>query len=829
MSSLKLFVLVVLLVLVLTFNSACTSQGLVEIEESSPAHTPVYNIPSATTDEPAVTIHFACPAQGQAEFERLAVDFHAQTPSIQIEIATVEEILTDNVEDITQKLASAADTAYFLVDLDAALQGLLRDLSPFIKADPTFEPEDFFPGMLEAFEAKGGTWALPSQAWISVLYYDRQMFDRAGVSYPTLNWTREDFLTAAQQLTLRQGQEVTQYGFVDYGADAADVFLHRLAGGPTGSLHPLDTPVLVDAVGWYTDLVLRYQVMPEFRWTQESFDLAYNLIAEAKAAMWSSRLVPDLGLCWPSRNATRDVGVALFPTEDGPVASADMYGYMMSAGTEHPQESWRWLHFLSRQQLLDPLSTLAKDLPPRRSVAERNGYWNQFDEETIEVARYAAEHLLSLTSAASEKRSQLNAAVDAVFDGEPVEEALAEAQAAFEEWLAQMEGTGPAVVTIATPRPESAEAPTVVFAPPPDADMAAYRALADAFNQTHTDAQVQIVTPNQVERADCFAGLRSADDASTRASLLNLQPLLQSDPSFALEDWHPRFLDALRFRGDLWGLPTQAQVRVLFYNHDLFDAAGVPYPEPGWTLDDFLERAVDLTQGSGDEKVYGFLPLNGDTSDLLTFFALQGASPWDERDQPQLDAPEVVAAMRWYADLALDYGVMPAFPDDLLVRSSTAQETRYALVREGKAAMWTDFTGIDRGDVWPVEAEVGIAPLPVGTEKVTQFLYEGMFIAADTPHPEACWEWLKFASAQTTLLRGVPARRSLLESADFAEQVGEEALESYRASLEYADVGIPASPEASAQFNWLLQALAEVLTGARPEVALTEAQRKATE
>ena len=41
-------------------------------------------------------------------------------------------------------------------------------------------------------------------------------------------------------------------------------------------------------------------------------------------------------------------------------------------------------------------------------------------------------------------------------------------------------------------------------------------------------------------------------------------------------------------------LPQNLSSLVVYYNRDLFDAAGVPYPEAGWTWDDFLAAAKAL-------------------------------------------------------------------------------------------------------------------------------------------------------------------------------------------------------------------------------------------
>ncbi len=52
----------------------------------------------------------------------------------------------------------------------------------------------------------------------------------------------------------------------------------------------------------------------------------------------------------------------------------------------------------------------------------------------------------------------------------------------------------------------------------------------------------------------------------------------------------------LPFRSDFW---------VVFYNKDLFDAAGVPYPTNDMTFEEYDQIARAMTSGSGASKVYG--------------------------------------------------------------------------------------------------------------------------------------------------------------------------------------------------------------------------------
>src|SRR5690606_15584244 len=88
--------------------------------------------------------------------------------------------------------------------------------------------------------------------------------------------------------------------------------------------------------------------------------------------------------------------------------------------------------------------------------------------------------------------------------------------------------------------------------------------------------------------------------------------LADSEPGSAgdLTDYFPGILAVNQVDGQTYGLPWIAQPVVLYYNTDLFDAAGVEYPEPGWTWDDFIEKAKALTldtDGDGNIDQYGFV------------------------------------------------------------------------------------------------------------------------------------------------------------------------------------------------------------------------------
>jgi hypothetical protein len=98
---------------------------------------------------------------------------------------------------------------------------------------------------------------------------------------------------------------------------------------------------------------------------------------------------------------------------------------------------------------------------------------------------------------------------------------------------------------------------------------------------------------------------------------------------------------------------------VLYYNRDLFDAYGVPYPESGWTWDDFLDKAKALRDPEASVFGYG---VADQYIDPLPFIYQHGGRILDDMQNPTrttFDDPLTVEAVEWYAGLILDHNVAP--------------------------------------------------------------------------------------------------------------------------------------------------------------------------
>jgi multiple sugar transport system substrate-binding protein len=814
-----------------------------DVSQAPPENTAPSNpVPTAAPTKPPVvtertTIRFAVNDFEQPLYQDMIAAFEEANPDLHVEFVSQNQVLelgplgqTQVPDDAAQRLVAAADIVSMGVSRDMVNQGLIYDLSPFIEAEPNFQPDDYYSDALSAYQWEGGTWALPTTLNYRLIFFNKDSLDEAGVPYPQAGWTWDDLLAKAKALTVRQGDQVTRWGFVP------NTTAYRLIESQVGSLTdygttpPMphyDAADVVEAVRWYTNLYLKEQVMPYFDPSdEEGNSLVSNeqaLVEGGQAAMWS-----DVDLMWWIRSQQSNVGVVPFPVGGAgsgltPVATG---GLVMSAGTKQPDAAWRWLDYVGRQSL-DAMTMGIKFLPARRSAAEAGGFWNGLNEEFATALRYATEH--SYVTREPVAYSPFDDALNAIFKGEKtVEDALAEAQTQAEaqlqeEAVAQAGATPVPTFVVAAPEetPLAAGAATIAFVPGLGSlNLEPFRALANQFHEAHPDIVVDVKMadflsgapslPAMAAGSDCFEWYPGFQDAANRDAILSLAPFVDADTSFSTADYIPQALNQFMWQGQLMGLPADVTAYVIEYNKDLFDAAGLDYPALDWTWDDFLTVAADLTQGEGDAKQYGFVAEYYELNDLLLLTERLGAKLIDESaDPPTLsyNDPATVEAMRWYTGLTTEHQVKPVFVTDLnklLAMANTAMFEREGLINSGRAAMWTSSPTSAAIFGERTGVNVGAAPAPRradGTSPGAMLTTSGYFISAQTQNANACWQWITFLGSQPAAVQGLPANLAVAKSDEYRQKVGAEHADAYLASV--GQSGKPSAFQIFSEEDWL--------------------------
>lgn len=150
---------------------------------------------------------------------------------------------------------------------------------------------------------------------------------------------------------------------------------------------------------------------------------------------------------------------------------------------------------------------------------------------------------------------------------------------------------------------------------------------------------------------------------STVAAQGLLEPLDDLVAQLPVDDLAPAAWQASQFKGVQYAVPNRSGPGVYYYNKTVFDKAGVPYPENGWTYADLLETAKKLTI-PGDQYGIGVPADISDPSNVTTMFApmlwaMGGDFLTEDGSAAAINSPEGVAAITYWSDLYVTHKVAP--------------------------------------------------------------------------------------------------------------------------------------------------------------------------
>ena len=199
------------------------------------------------------------------------------------------------------------------------------------------------------------------------------------------------------------------------------------------------------------------------------------------------------------------------------------------------------------------------------------------------------------------------------------------------------------------------------------AEVETHQKVADAFMADHPDIKVEILSAPWNDYFTKMQTLWASGDSSQIPDVLFLWPtpryaadgVLEPLTSYIeksgydLSDYWPALLESATYDGEVYGFPRDIDIAVLYYNKDIFDEAGVAYPDDTWTWDDFLAAAEQLTvkDDSGQVTRYAL----GMEGGKYALWVMQNkGSILDDMRNPSkctLDQPEAMAGIKFFADL----------------------------------------------------------------------------------------------------------------------------------------------------------------------------------
>ncbi len=204
-------------------------------------------------------------------------------------------------------------------------------------------------------------------------------------------------------------------------------------------------------------------------------------------------------------------------------------------------------------------------------------------------------------------------------------------------------------------------------------------------------------------------------------------------------------LNYASYGGVTYGYPVRSTIEGIWYNKDMFDEAGIEYPDGTWTWDEYKAIAEKLTKGEGDSKVYGTYThtFNGQWAPVGN----EVAEWYTEDGKCNIMADGFRTALERRKEMD-DLGFQPSFSQIMATKATQA-----ATFLGGKCAMvqagsWI-LQNIKDQENYPHDFRIGVAPLPRYDETVEasdHFSVAATILAipATSSHKEEAWRFIRY-------------------------------------------------------------------------------------
>lgn len=280
-----------------------------------------------------------------APFEVAAKEFQKQNPDITIELRQVpwDSYFTKLNTQVSSK---NAPDVFWLQNNQFPLyanNGALADLSSYAEDSEALAPIPA--GQREAFVVDGKTLAVPWQSVSFGLYYNKALFDAAGVEYPTNDWTWDDVAAAAAQIT---DPGSGRFGIVApvWGYSTFYQTIYAEGGSiitDDGDDTEIDSAAGIEGIQYWADIVQNgysptVEQMAENKGDWQGW-FTSDKVAMASTGSWNASAFAEL--------LGDDLGIVEEPT-----GTVDTSGYatsanVVSATSTHIPAAYEWVEFLA--------------------------------------------------------------------------------------------------------------------------------------------------------------------------------------------------------------------------------------------------------------------------------------------------------------------------------------------------------------------------------------------------------------------------------------------------------------------------------------------------
>ena len=326
--------------------------------------------------------------------QRLADTFHEKHPDITVTIDNAGDNFS--VKFNTLMAAGTPPDAALVNELNGAglyANNFYENIYDLIQSDTEFL-NDVYNKVTESAKApftmaEDEVFALPTMNYTTLMFYNKDMFDAANVAYPDGTWDWDDFRDAASKLTIKDGDETTQFGtfftrmivyeqswFFSSGLDVISA---------DRTTCDLDSKAAIDAFTVMQEMIHKdgSAPVPDTTGGSQVSNISFDTgkVAMQLFGSWMIPTYETLPFNW---------GVAPIPSgPEGRVPAAFPNGMGIGYGTENREAAWEWIKFCTSEEGQQIIAEEGLAQPTLESIMDSEAFMSASEKADMSIVKEA--------------------------------------------------------------------------------------------------------------------------------------------------------------------------------------------------------------------------------------------------------------------------------------------------------------------------------------------------------------------------------------------------------------------------------------------------------
>jgi len=342
---------------------------------------------SAVNAQETVTLKWVSQAGGMAKkiLDQSFRIFEEKHPNIKVDhIAIPARGWYDYFQKVSVMVAGGTppDSGWVAIEGNHLLidKGMLEPLDKYIAREREKLPlDDIHPALIRALLYQGKVYQIPFDFNNVVIWYNKKLYDKAGLPYPTEDWTINDFIEYAKKLTQDTNgdgrPDIWGFIFTNEYFNGIVPWVFRAGGSILNDYwteSTLNEPECLDALKFLNDLVHKYKVSPDpagrLAASQAEQFVAGN-VAMIQGGRWWQHTIRIQG-------GMTDYDVQFLPKWRTDTVEIGVGGWPIFKASKHKEETWELLKFSISKEAQTLYAKLGLTIPSRRSIAYSDEFLN---------------------------------------------------------------------------------------------------------------------------------------------------------------------------------------------------------------------------------------------------------------------------------------------------------------------------------------------------------------------------------------------------------------------------------------------------------------------